>query len=55
MENCFPYQVEEKIMESFNVEEKNMESACNFHFWNKNRQISKMLISQQLKEGASRP
>ncbi len=55
MGNYFPYQVEEKIMESFNVEEKVMESACNLHFWNKYQHISKMLISQQLKESASRP
>ncbi len=31
MENCFPYQVREQIMESFNVEEKNMESSTKKH------------------------
>lgn len=29
MENGFPYQVGKKITESFNVEEKNMESSKN--------------------------
>lgn len=54
MENYFPYQVEEKNMESFNVEEKwnLMESACYVRFWNKYQHISKMLIIQQLKESA---
>ncbi len=56
MENYFAYQVKEKIMESFNVEgKKNMESACYLYFWNKYQHISKMLISQELKESAYTP
>ncbi len=31
MDNCFPYQVGEKIMESLNVEGKNMESSTKKH------------------------
>ncbi len=32
IENYFPYQVEAKIMKSFNIEETIMDSACNLYF-----------------------